>query len=174
MYAAVQQGKGSRESSVFFPDTGTAKFRTRILRIHGFDSIRISFSRGEILQHTGNASGELTRRPKKRVPCTAIFKTNILQTKSSLSPLGLTFPGELPVYWGISPPQDKILIESNPEACRILHWLAYFPNITLCYIGLHTSRGHLLIQDSSRLSIGTAGILNRKRLYTYTMASRQT
>ena len=38
-------------------------------------------------------------------------QTNILRVK---------FPGELPVFGGISPLENKILIESNPSTFRVL------------------------------------------------------
>ena len=40
------KAQGSRKRSVFFTDTGTANLRTKILDLRGFDSRRISNSRG--------------------------------------------------------------------------------------------------------------------------------
>ena len=48
--------------------------------------------------------------PKNSLEPLVIFQSSILQTEN----LRAEPPGELPVCWGISPLEDKILIESNP------------------------------------------------------------
>ena len=45
-----------------FRKVDTTVARTEILRVYGFESIRILFLRGEILQNTGNSLGNLARR----------------------------------------------------------------------------------------------------------------